>query len=65
MTTTTLTTGELVGQSMMLRFEGPAFTEEAGAAFREMRPGDITSFLLSVCSRWSATSTLVVTAMPR
>jgi len=38
MTTTPNTTTELVGQSMMLRFEGPVLSEEAPAAVPEIWP---------------------------
>jgi beta-N-acetylhexosaminidase len=51
MPVTTPTTAELVGQSMMLRFEGPVFTDEAKAAFREIRPCGIIFFADSITSR--------------
>lgn len=41
----------LVGQSMMFRFEGPAFTDEARAAFAAMRPGGILYFGDNITSR--------------
>ena len=43
--------GALVGQSMMLRFEGPVFTEEARATFREVRPGGVIFFADNITSR--------------
>ncbi len=49
--TTPSTTPELVGQSMMLRFEGPVFTEEARAAFREIRPSGVIFFADNISSR--------------
>lgn len=42
---------ELVGQSMMLRFEGPTFTDEARAAFREIRPCGVIFFADNITSR--------------
>lgn len=41
----------LVGQSMMLRFDGPVFTDEAKAAFREIRPGGVIFFADNITSR--------------
>lgn len=41
----------LIGQSMMMRFQGPVFTEEAKAAFREIRPGGIIFFADNITSR--------------
>ncbi|HYI23829.1 MAG TPA: glycoside hydrolase family 3 protein [Thermomicrobiales bacterium] len=41
----------LVGQSMMMRFEGQVFTDEARAAFREIRPGGIIYFADNITSR--------------
>ena len=51
MTTTPNTTTELVGQSMMLRFEGPVFSDEARAAFREIRPCGVIFFADNITSR--------------
>jgi len=47
----TQTTPDLVGQSMMLRFEGPIFTHEARAAFREIRPCGVIFFADNIASR--------------
>ncbi|MGC4190685.1 MAG: glycoside hydrolase family 3 protein [Thermomicrobiales bacterium] len=44
-------TASLVGQSMMFRFEGPVFTDEAKAAFAEMRPGGVLYFGDNIASR--------------
>jgi beta-N-acetylhexosaminidase len=41
----------LVGQSMMLRFEGPVFTDNAREAFREIRPGGVLFFADNIDSR--------------
>jgi len=41
----------LVGQSMMFRFEGPTFTDEARAAFATMRPGGVILFGDNITSR--------------
>ena len=41
----------LVGQSMMLRFEGPVFTNEAKAAFHEIRPCGVIFFADNITSR--------------
>jgi len=46
-----MTPSELVGQSMMLRFEGPVFTTEAQAAFREIRPCGVIFFTDNITSR--------------
>ena len=46
-----MTTAELVGQSMMLRFEGPVFTAEARAAFREIQPCGVIFFADNITSR--------------
>jgi beta-N-acetylhexosaminidase len=46
-----MTTAELVGQSMMLRFEGPVFTDDARAAFREIRPCGVIFFADNITSR--------------
>ncbi len=51
MTTPTTTTAELVGQSMMLRFVGPALTDEAWAKFREIRPCGVIFFADNITSR--------------
>ena len=48
---TTPTTAELVGQSIMMRFEGPVFTDEARAAFREIRPCGVIFFADNITSR--------------
>jgi len=48
---TTPTTAGLVGQSMMLRCEGPDFTDEARAAFREIRPCGVIFFADNITSR--------------
>ncbi len=45
------TTTDLVGQSMMLRFEGPAFTDSARTAFREIRPCGVIFFADNITSR--------------
>lgn len=37
-------TADFVGQSMMFRFEGPVFTDEAKAAFQEIRPCGVLYF---------------------
>ena len=47
----TMTTAELAGQSLMFRFEGPDFTDEAREAFREIRPGGILFFADNITSR--------------
>lgn len=47
-------TAALVGQSMMFRFEGPVFTDEARAAFREIRPGGVIYFGDNITSREQA-----------
>ena len=44
-------TSALVGQSMMMRFEGPIFTDDARAAFHEIRPGGIIFFADNITSR--------------
>jgi len=44
-------TAALVGQSMMFRFEGPVFIDEARAAFAEMRPGGVLYFGDNITSR--------------
>jgi beta-N-acetylhexosaminidase len=41
----------LVGQSIMLRFDGPVFTDEAQAVFREIRPGGVIFFADNITSR--------------
>lgn len=41
----------LVGQSMMLRFEGPVFTPAARAALHEIRPGGVILFADNITSR--------------
>ncbi|MDQ3654305.1 MAG: glycoside hydrolase family 3 protein, partial [Chloroflexota bacterium] len=51
MTTTPMTTAELVGQSMMLRFEGPVFTDEVKSAFRQIRPCGVIFFADNITSR--------------
>ncbi|MGB3330704.1 MAG: glycoside hydrolase family 3 N-terminal domain-containing protein, partial [Thermomicrobiales bacterium] len=51
---TTTETAAIVGQSMMFRFEGPDFTEEARAAFAEMRPGGVLYFGDNIESREQA-----------
>ena len=48
---TDLTTAELVGQSIMMRFHGPVFTAEAKAAFREIRPCGVIFFADNIASR--------------
>jgi len=47
-------TAALVGQSMMVRFEGPVFTDEAKAAFAEIRPGGVLYFGDNITSREQA-----------
>jgi beta-N-acetylhexosaminidase len=47
----TMNAVELVGQSMMLRFEGPVFSETAREAFREIRPGGVLFFADNITSR--------------
>ncbi|MDQ4045175.1 MAG: hypothetical protein M3173_06985, partial [Chloroflexota bacterium] len=42
---------DLVGQSLMLRFEGPTFTDEAREAFREIRPGGVIFFADNITNR--------------
>ena len=44
-------TSDLVGQSMMFRFEGPVFTDEARAAFNEIQPGGVLYFGDNIASR--------------
>jgi beta-glucosidase-like glycosyl hydrolase len=44
-------TRALVGQSIMMRFEGPVFTEEAREAFRTIRPGGVIFFADNITSR--------------
>jgi beta-N-acetylhexosaminidase len=44
-------TRALVGQSIMMRFEGPDFTEEAREAFRTIRPGGVIFFADNITSR--------------
>jgi beta-N-acetylhexosaminidase len=41
----------MVGQGMMLRFEGPVFTDAAREAFREIRPGGVLFFADNIASR--------------
>jgi beta-N-acetylhexosaminidase len=41
----------LVGQSIMMRFEGPVFTDEARDAFRTIRPGGVIFFADNITSR--------------
>lgn len=41
----------LVGQSIMMRFQGPVFTDEARAAFHEIRPGGVIFFADNITSR--------------
>lgn len=41
----------LVGQSMMMRFQGPVFTDETRAAFHEIRPGGVIYFADNITSR--------------
>jgi beta-N-acetylhexosaminidase len=41
----------VVGQSLMVRFEGPVFTADARAAFREMRPGGVLFFADNITGR--------------
>lgn len=53
-TTVSQETAALVGQSMMFRFEGPVFTDEARAAFREIRPGGVIYFGDNITSREQA-----------
>ncbi len=49
--TTSSDIGSLVGQSIMMRFEGPVFTGEAREAFRTIRPGGIIFFADNITSR--------------
>ncbi|HWV24483.1 MAG TPA: glycoside hydrolase family 3 N-terminal domain-containing protein, partial [Thermomicrobiales bacterium] len=44
----------LVGQSMMFRFPGPVFTDEARAAFAEIRPCGVLYFADNITSREQA-----------
>ena len=46
-----MTTAELVGQSIMFRFEGPVFTDEVREVFREIRPGGVLFFADNITSR--------------
>lgn len=48
---TNVTPSELAGQSIMLRFEGPNFTDEARRAFREIRPCGVIFFADNITSR--------------
>jgi len=50
-TTPMSSTAAIVGQSMMLRFEGPVFTADARAAFREIRPCGVIFFADNITSR--------------
>lgn len=45
------TIGELVGQSIMMRFEGPIFTDDAKAAFHQIRPCGVIFFADNILSR--------------
>lgn len=47
----TTTARELAGQSMMFRFEGPEFTDEARAAFADIRPAGVLFFSDNITSR--------------
>ena len=46
-----LSSSHLAGQSMMLRFEGPTFTDDARRVFREIRPCGIIFFADNITSR--------------
>ncbi len=46
-----MSTAELAGQSVMFRFEGPAFTDDAREAFRTIRPGGVLFFADNITSR--------------
>ena len=42
---------DLAGQSMMFRFMGPVFTEEARVAFARVRPAGVLFFADNITSR--------------
>ncbi len=42
---------ELIGQNLMFRFDGPAFSDDAREAFREIRPGGVLFFSQNITSR--------------
>ena len=44
------TAADLVGQSLMLQFDGPAITDEARAALRRIRPGGVVLFSGNIVS---------------
>lgn len=46
-----MTPVDLVSQSIMLRFEGPVFTDDAREVFREIRPGGVLFFGDNITSR--------------
>ncbi len=46
-----MTGAELIGQNLMFRFDGPAFTDDAREAFREIRPGGVLFFSQNITSR--------------
>lgn len=46
-----MTPAELVGSSIMFRFEGPDFTDEAREAFQEIRPAGVLFFADNITSR--------------
>jgi len=48
---TTRTPSDMAGQSMMLRFEGPVFTEPARRAFHQIRPCGVIFFADNITSR--------------
>ena len=48
---TNLTPAQLAGQSMMLRFEGPVFNDDARRVFREIRPCGVIFFADNITSR--------------
>lgn len=47
----TTTARELAGQSMMFRFEGPEFTDEARQVFADIRPAGVLFFSDNITSR--------------
>lgn len=46
-----MTPSEITGQSIMFRFEGPEFTDEARQVFRRVRPGGVIFFADNITSR--------------
>src|SRR5665811_2117600 len=49
-----MTPSELAGQSMMFRYEGPVFIDEARDAFRQIRPSGVLFFADNITSREQA-----------